>query len=235
MKHKAWLSVVLAALLVISMTACGKTAADGTVPSEQPASDAESPESAAAESAAQEAAEPEPFEITLSGDSITAPDAVVNGTVVTIVKGGDYRISGTLNDGQIIVDAGGEDDVRLILDGADITCTTSAPIYVKKADLVNIWVTEGTENTVTDGAKYVLAEGEDEPDAAIFSKDDLAIVQGGSLTVHGNYDMGIHSKDSLMMASNITVDAVGDGVKGKDEKEAETMIETLKKDVLPNA
>ena len=58
MKHKAWLSVVLAALLVISMTACGKTAADGTVPSEQPASDAESPESAAAENPVPEKALP---------------------------------------------------------------------------------------------------------------------------------------------------------------------------------
>ena len=61
-----------------------------------------------------------------------------------------------------------------------------------------------------------FAEGEDEPDAAIFSKDDLAIEGEGSLAVRGNYDMGIHGKDSLFLNANVTVDAVGDGVKGKD-------------------
>ena len=63
--------------------------------------------------------------ITLGGDSITVSGngATVNGTTVTITQPGNYDISGELSDGQIIVDAGKEDNVYLTLSGASITCS----------------------------------------------------------------------------------------------------------------
>ena len=165
-------------------------------------------------------AEPRDYIITLEGDKITAPDALVNGSSVTITKGGSYRVSGTLEDGQIIVDADKEDDVRIVLDGADLTCATSAPIYVKQAGNTYLYLEEGTENTVTDGTEYVLAPGEDEPDAAIFAKDDLFIRGEGALTVNGMYDMAIHGKDDVRIQSGtLTLTAPGDGIKGKDSVE----------------
>ncbi len=158
--------------------------------------------------------------IKLEGDAITVDGsgATVDGTTVTVTAAGTYDISGTLNDGQIIVNAADSDKVVLVLDGADITCATSAPIYVLSADKVVITLAEGTENSVTDGTAYVFEDAEsDEPNAAIFSKDDLTINGDGSLTVNANYNNGIVSKDDLKITGGtITVTAVNDGIKGKD-------------------
>ncbi len=163
---------------------------------------------------------PDASTIVLAGDAISfeGDGATVDGSVVTITSAGTYSISGTLNDGQIIVDTQDEETVYLVLDGVDITCSTSAPIYVSNAEKTVITLADGTENTVTDGASYVLDDAEsDEPNAAVFSKDDLTINGGGSLTVNANYNNGITSKDDLKITGGIiTVNAVNDGIKGRD-------------------
>jgi hypothetical protein len=158
--------------------------------------------------------------ISLEGDSITsaAEGTVVNGSVVTITSAGTYRISGTLDDGQIVVDTQDEETVYLVLDGVDITSFTSAPMYVRNAEKTVITLADGTENSVTDGAAYVFEDADsDEPNAAVFSKDDLTINGGGSLTVNANYNNGITSKDDLKITGGtIAVKAVNDGIKGRD-------------------
>lgn len=157
--------------------------------------------------------------ITLSEDSITfdGKGAKVDGSTITITSAGTYRISGTLSDGQIIVDAK-DQLVRLVLDGADITCTDSAPIYIADAKKAVIILADGTENKITDGADYLFADKEaEEPDAALFSKSDLTINGTGSLTIDANYKHGINSKDDLkILGGTLTVDAVSDGIRGKD-------------------
>lgn len=162
--------------------------------------------------------------IALNGDSVSidGPGAKASGSIVTITQNGDYYLSGKLEDGQIIVDAGKEDDdVRLHLNGADITYSQGAAIYVVQAGKVYIEPEAGTENFVADTKNYVFAEGEDEPDAAIFSKDDLIFDGEGTLTVTGSYDMAIHGKDDVAFARTGTyyIYSVGDGVKGKDSVE----------------
>jgi hypothetical protein len=150
--------------------------------------------------------------------SLRGSGTIISGDVVTITNGGVYSVSGSLAEGQIIVDAQDSDVVRLILNNADISCSTSAPIYVANADKVVITVPDGTQNSVTDGDSYVFPDREsDEPNAAIFSKDDLTINGGGSLTVNGNYNNGIASEDDLVICGgDITVNAVNDGLKGRD-------------------
>ncbi len=159
-------------------------------------------------------------DIELNGDSITVNAtgvATVDGSTVTITSAANYRITGTLNNGQVIVDTGDEETVRLILNGVDITCSNSAPIYIVDAEKVIIVLQEGTENYVTDGASYVLEEGTDEPNAAVFSKSDLTFYGDGTLTVDANYNDGIASKDGLIIKSGtITVNSVDDGIRGKD-------------------
>ncbi|MFA7673866.1 MAG: carbohydrate-binding domain-containing protein, partial [Clostridia bacterium] len=160
--------------------------------------------------------------ITLNGTSITVSGtgATAEGCVVTITEPGDYVISGTLDDGQIIVNAKDEDKVRLIFNGVSIYCSTSAPIYILSAEKVIIELAEGSVNMVSDGASYVLAEGSDEPDAAIFSKDDLKIKGTGTLYVTGNYMRGIHTKDTLQIEeATVYVTAVDDGLRGNDAVE----------------
>jgi hypothetical protein len=158
--------------------------------------------------------------IILDGDSITldGTGATVQGNVITITSAGLYSVSGTLNDGQIRVDTDDSAMVKLVLNAADITCLTSAPIYIVNADKTVITLADGTENYITDGNSYILEDAaSDDPNAAIFSKDDLTINGGGSLTVQANYNNGIASKDDLKIAGgSITVNAVNDGIKGRD-------------------
>jgi hypothetical protein len=158
--------------------------------------------------------------ITLKGSSISldGPGATVDGSDVMITSEGTYVITGTLNDGQVIVDSQDNGTVRLVLNGAQIACSNSSPIYIKNADKAIITLAEGTENVVTDGDSYVLEDSaSDEPDAAIFSKADLTINGTGSLAVSANYNNGISSKDDLKIVSgDMTVDAVNDALKGKD-------------------
>lgn len=164
--------------------------------------------------------------ITLNGDSIsvTGRNVTVEGTKATITAKGSYLISGTLNDGQIIVDTQDEKKVELILNGVDITCSNNAPIYVISAPKkVVLELVDGSVNVVEDGTEYVLdtsSEDADNPSAAIYSKEDLEIKGEGTLYVTGNYNKGIFSKDDLTIESgNVFVVAADDGIRGKDSIE----------------
>lgn len=144
--------------------------------------------------------------------------ATVKGSNITITAAGTYSISGTLNDGQIIVDAGDSDVVRIILNGADITCATSAPIYIKSAQKTVITLAAGMQNHLTDAASYILDDtAENEPNATVFSKSDLTFNGSGSLLVDAYYNNAINCKDELKITGgSITVNSVDDGIIGKD-------------------
>ena len=106
----------------------------------------------------------------------------------------------------------------IVLNGINITSSNSAPIYVKNADKTIISLADETENVVEDSTNYVFEDGSaDEPSAVIFSKDDLTFIGNGSLTVKGNYNNGITSKDDLRIQSgNISVTAINTALRGKD-------------------
>ena len=158
--------------------------------------------------------------ITLNGDTIKADGkgVTVDGSKATITTAGTYSIRGTLADGQIIVNTKDKEPVKLILNGATLSSASSAPIYVMDAEETVIILADNTENRISDGKKYVFANPtDDEPNAAIFSKSDLTIYGGGSLTVTGNFNDGIASKDGLVIASGtIAITAADDGIRGKD-------------------
>ncbi|WP_238625401.1 carbohydrate-binding domain-containing protein [Aggregatilinea lenta] len=159
-------------------------------------------------------------EILLNGDAIAVDgDGVsVEGSVATIGAAGVYRISGTLADGQIVVDTVDDGTVTVILAGANISSSTSAPLVIADAEAVEVVLDAGTENTLSDATTYVFADPEeDEPNAALFSKSDVTISGSGALTVAGNYNDGIASKDGLTITGGtITVSAVDDGIRGRD-------------------
>lgn len=150
--------------------------------------------------------------------TVTGEGATVENNKLTITAAGTYSIKGTLTDGQIIVNAGDNDKVYIILNGVNITYSNNAPIYVKNAKKAIISLADNTENSIKDGEKYTFEDtASDEPNAAIFSKSDLIFIGNGSLKVDGKYKNGIVSKDDLKIQSgNIAVNAVGDGIKGKD-------------------
>ncbi|MFJ8247980.1 carbohydrate-binding domain-containing protein [Peribacillus asahii] len=142
----------------------------------------------------------------------------IDGSTITIKTAGIYVLSGKLNDGQINIDTEDKGTVRLVLNGANITSSDNAPIYVKNAEKTVISLQKRTENHLSDGEKYVYEDSsEDEPDSAIFSKADLTINGSGKLIVNGNYNNGIASKDELRITGgNIQIDAADDGLIGRD-------------------
>ncbi|MBN2072306.1 MAG: carbohydrate-binding domain-containing protein [Candidatus Krumholzibacteriota bacterium] len=158
--------------------------------------------------------------ITLNGSSISVdgPGVTVDGSKATITASGNYSASGALTDGQITIDTDDDGIVRLILNNADITCSTSAPINIAGAEKTIIILPEDTGSHLADGDTYIFDDPEDdEPNAALFSKDDLSFYGSGSLTIDANYNDGITSKDGLVINSGIiTVDALDDGIRGKD-------------------
>ncbi|MFP7298968.1 carbohydrate-binding domain-containing protein [Neobacillus niacini] len=163
----------------------------------------------------------DPTTINLTGTGAEVDEsgggAMVDGSIITIKTSGTYVISGKLNDGQIIVDAEDKATVRLVLNGAEINSSQNSPIYVKKAEKTVISLEEGTKNSITDGKTYQLEGSEDEPNAAIFSKDDLTINGTGKLMVTGNYNNGITSKDDLKITGGaIEIEAADDGLMGRD-------------------
>ncbi len=158
--------------------------------------------------------------ITLNGDNISCKSSDVNidGSTITIQKAGTYLLSGTLTDGNIIVDSDDKENVRLIFNGVEISNSTTTPLYIKNAEKTIVTLVDGTENTLSDGENYILDdESNNEPNGTIFSKDDLVINGLGSLTINANYNHGIQSKNLLKIISgNIDIISNGDSIIGKD-------------------
>ena len=90
--------------------------------------------------------------IALDGDTATASgDGVtVDGGTVTITAAGTYRISGTLDDGQVVVDATDAGTVALILDGASISSSTGAAVDIRQADAAVVSLADGSANSLGD-------------------------------------------------------------------------------------
>lgn len=150
--------------------------------------------------------------------SIDGDGATVDGNKVVINSAGTYGFTGTLKDGQIVVNATKEDNVKIVLNGVDITSSNSAPIYSITSKNTYIVLQEGSENVVTDGENYIYEdETSDEPNATIFSKDDLIISGTGKLTVNSNFNNAITSKDDLKISeADINITSIADGLRGKD-------------------
>lgn len=167
--------------------------------------------------------------VTETVESQVAEGNVVEATegITRITEGGTYTFTGTVEQGQIIVDAP-EENVTLVLNNFEITNAEDAPIVVLNAKNVYIELAGGSENSITDAreakeesdeetVETESEETEEDYTAAIYSKDDLVITGTGSLTVKAGYKDGITSKDDLELESGtLIVEAVDDGIVGKD-------------------
>lgn len=157
--------------------------------------------------------------------SITSTDGSTitqNDSVYTITQAGEYTVTGLLSEGQIVVNADDNAEITIVLNGTSITCSNGSPIYIKNADNVKIKSEENTYNCIVDAR----AEADDNPDnssnlrshAAIYAACDLKLVGKGALSVTGNYNNGIQSKDDISIKNvTIKVNAVNNAINGNDE------------------
>lgn len=157
--------------------------------------------------------------ITLNSNSATSnSDAVqISGSTVTIVDEGTYILSGTLNNGMIIVDSEKTDKTHLILNGVTIHSETSAPLYILQSDKVFITTAEGTVNTLSNGGTFTAID-ENKIDSVIFSKEDLTLNGSGTLVITSPAGHGIVSKDSLTLTGgSYDINCASHALAGKDD------------------
>lgn len=170
----------------------------------------------------------ENYRVSITGDftvtSDTSDGVTQSGSVYTITKAGEYTVAGLLSEGQLIVDAGDENEVTIVLNGTSITCSSGSPIYVKNASEVKIKSEENSFNEVIDNRTEATEDSSDDAgNAAIYAACDLKLVGKGALVVTGNYNNGIQSKDDLSIKNVIVkVTAVNNAIKGNDAVDIES-------------
>ncbi len=156
--------------------------------------------------------------ITLADNASTSSlkSVKIDGNTITVSEEGTYIVSGTLSDGQIIIDGDKSEKIRLILDGVTMNSNTSAPIYVKQTDKLFITLAENSKNVLTNNKKFT-ADGDNNVDAVIFSKDDITLNGNGSLEITTNCGHGIVSKDDLKITSGTySITSSSHALDGKD-------------------
>ena len=223
---KSVLALALALMLTLSLSSCGSAAASSDLGSSVNAASTETVDNAVSKSEmfterdlSGDYDESEAETITLSGSSAktsAASGVSIDGSVITISAEGVYIVSGTLTEGQIIVDADDAAKVQIVLKDASITSSDSAAIYVKSADKVFVTLAEGTENSLANGGSFT-ADGDTNIDGAVFAKDDITFNGSGSLTIESPAGHGVVGKDDVKFAGGTyTITAAKHGVQAND-------------------
>ncbi len=150
--------------------------------------------------------------------SISSEDGTFsqNGDVYTITSAGTYVLSGLL-EGQILIDAGEEDEVILELSGVTITYGEDSPIKVVSAGNVDISAKKDTENVINDTRSLKTMDDENQGEGAIYATCDLKMKGSGTLVINAGYNNGIHTtKDLKIQKITLKVTAYNNAIKGND-------------------
>ena len=206
MKHLKKISAaLLAAALCLGCAACGQTGTATTADSA-----AQSAVSLSAPSVDEiftdrdsESGYSDYCTVTLADGASTADaDGVtIDRDTITITAAGTYLLTGTLSDGQLIVDAGEDEKVQLVLSDASITCSGSAALYCRNADKVFVTTANGTGNELISTGEFAAID-DSNIDGAIYAKCDLTLNGAGTLTLSTGDD-GIHANDALSISGGI--------------------------------
>lgn len=198
MKLKKSVAIIMAAILIMSMSGCGDSDSDSDNSSSVTALDISDMFTDRDKEIGYDESESIQIKLNDASAECSSNSVSISGSTVTISDEGTYILSGTLSNGQVIVDAQNTDKIQLVLNGVTINCNTSAAIYVKQADKVFITLAADAENTLSNSEEFVAID-DNNIDAVIFSKDDLTINGPGSLTINAVYGHGIVSKDDFVI------------------------------------
>ena len=167
-----------------------------------------------------EVEEPEEIEIeeTNSEFDISTEDGeyTKSGNVYTIAKAGTYTLEGKL-DGQILIEAGDDDEVVLELNGVTITYDSDSPIKAVSGSKLEVSAKKDTDNVVKDNRSAKKTDSESQGEGAISADIDLKLKGSGTLVVTGNYNNAVHTTKDLTI-QKLTLKATGynNAIKGKD-------------------
>ena len=159
----------------------------------------------------------EPVTISLTGTGAQADSDLVqvSGSTVTITGAGTYILSGTLDNGSIIVDAAREDKVQLVLNDVSVRSDSFAAIYVRQADKVFVTLANGTVNTLSSGGFTQIDDSK--VDGVIYAKDDLTLNGGGTLQITSPAGHGIVGKDEVTITGgSYAIQAAKHAIAAKD-------------------
>ena len=182
MNLKKLTSLLLAAAMILSLTACSKQGDDTKT-------------QAGTGSYSADAA----FTFTDSAVTATGESSryETDGTHLTIEASGTYLLSGKCSDGSVEVKKG-TTGVTLILDGLELESTDTAPISCNKSTEVCILAAEGSVNSLSDSEKNnddEYPDNENAENAVIKCKDgsQVTLCGTGTLNITANGKNGIKS------------------------------------------
>lgn len=158
------------------------------------------------------------IEIQLTGSSATCSSnkVQIDGGKITITDEGTYIVSGTLDDGMIIVNAEESDKLQIVFNSANITSATSAPLYILEGDKVFVTLAEGSTNTLANGGTFTAID-ENNIDGVVYSKQDLTFNGNGALTITAPVEHGIVCKDDLVFTGGTyTITSASHGMDAND-------------------
>ncbi len=166
-------------------------------------------------------------------DLTEATYITLNNNDIEITEEGIYVLDGSINDGQIVINASSDDKIQLIFNNISIYNSKCAAIYVQKADKVFITLAENSINTLQTNEFL-----DEDINGVIYSKDDITFNGYGTLNIispehaivgnddvvlaHGVYNLeagkrGIDANDSVRI-----YDGEYNIVSGKDAIKADT-------------
>ncbi len=216
---KKIISVLLSVILAVMLVACttnadssssttSKTSTTSTTTTPTTTEEAVTDQNITAEETT------DAFTMTTEDGEFTSSD-----NVYTITSAGTYSITGLLK-GQIVVNAGEEDEVVIELNGVTITCDTDSPIKILSADKAEISAKKGTENVINDNRSNKTSDDDSQGKGAIYAKCDLKIKGSGTLVINATYNNGIHTTDDLKIQNlSLKVTAYNNAIKGNDSVE----------------
>lgn len=156
-----------------------------------------------------------------AGAEIKGPGVRFEDGVLTISTGGAYRLSGSLSDGQLVVDTGEEKQaVQLILDGVSVCCAGDAALHIRRAGDTDIYTMHDTENRLVSGTERELMADPAASGAALYAEDDIDFYGPGNLIVEGYINNGIACKNDIdILGGDCSIIAVNNGLKGNESVE----------------
>lgn len=168
--------------------------------------------------------------INLNGDKVfsDSENVEVDGAVATIKSAGTYIVTGNLENGRIIVDAGSDEDIRLVLDGVNILNNTTSAIQIENANKVYITLAENTENKLSNNFYFSDNDG---ANGVIYSKSDITINGRGTLNVYASEGNGIVSeKNAVITGGTIYISADKYGIAASDSVRISSSMMSIESD-----